>query len=145
MRAGFVDTPTGRSWSAMHARCVARSGRDSKNYRERGISVCERWSSFDNFLADMGERPPGTTLERRENDGDYTPSNCVWADGRTQHNNKRSNRWIEFGGERRTLAQWARHLGMRTNTLHMRIGVHAWPLEKAFTTPVRPRTVRGNE
>lgn len=79
---------TYRSWQMMHRRCEGYTPVHKSRYTDRGIAVCERWSSFENFLADMGEKPEGLTLDRIDNDGNYEPSNCRWADKFTQRNNR---------------------------------------------------------
>jgi hypothetical protein len=79
------------SWSAMKTRCVNEHSKDYVYYGKKGVSFCKRWLSFENFLADMGERPDGTTLDRINPYGDYEPDNCRWADAETQHSNKRKN------------------------------------------------------
>lgn len=86
---GLSYHPLHAVWLKMLDRCRRPSNPDYKNYGGRGISVCERWQSFPNFLADMGERPEGMTLERKDNDGDYCPSNCVWATRKQQRANQR--------------------------------------------------------
>jgi len=85
-------SPEYQSWHAMRARCAAKPGRKNRRYRDyvaRGIKVCQRWKSFKNFLADMGPRPPGMTLDRKNNEGNYTPRNCRWATHSEQVRNRR--------------------------------------------------------
>lgn len=83
-------SPTYRSWQNMHDRCNHRWRKCWKDYGGRGITVCERWKDFRNFLADMGERPDGMTLDRYPNqDGNYEPDNCRWATRKEQQRNLR--------------------------------------------------------
>lgn len=77
------------SWSAMKTRCTNPNHNRFEFYGGRGISYCDRWESFENFFEDMGERPEGFTLERKDGDLDYCPENCEWADYSTQNRNKR--------------------------------------------------------
>jgi len=83
------NTPEYESWSAVRARVAARSGRRFEDYAARGIACCDRWGSFESFLADMGPRPPGTSLDRIDNDGNYEPGNCRWATASQQVANRR--------------------------------------------------------
>ena len=76
----------------MIIRCESPANEQWKNYGGRGIRVCERWMEFENFIADMGPRPPGLTIERINNDGNYEPSNCKWATMSEQNRNKRNTR-----------------------------------------------------
>jgi len=82
-------TPEYRSWAAMLARVRPSTGRRARDYSERGIKVCDRWLRFENFLADMGPRPKGTSIDRINNDGNYEPSNCRWATILQQRYNRR--------------------------------------------------------
>lgn len=107
--------PRWQQWSNMMQRCGNPRHRDYHSYGGRGITVCERWSGedgFENFLLDMGERPPSSSLDRINNNEGYSPQNCRWASRQEQQNNMRSNHWIEHDGERHTLAQWARIKGV---------------------------------
>lgn len=89
---GAKASPTYASWSAMRARCNLAGRDNADRYRDKGILVCDRWDYFDNFLADMGERPAGKTLDRWPNrDGNYEPGNCRWATPQEQARNTRKN------------------------------------------------------
>jgi len=80
---------TYNSWRGMIQRCTNPNSSRYKYYGGRGITVCERWRSFANFLVDMGERPEGLKLERRDNDSSYCKNNCTWATQKEQNNNRR--------------------------------------------------------
>ena len=123
------------TWRAMLDRCENKTYREYPDYGGRGIKICERWHDFNNFYADMGKRPQNTTLDRIDNNGNYEPSNCRWANAKTQANNRRSNSLITFNGKTQTLQQWADETGIYENTISMRINHYGWSIEKALTTP----------
>lgn len=109
------------TWMDAKARTTSPTCRAYKDYGGRGITMCDRWlNSFEAFLFDMGPKPVGMTLERKDNDGPYSPDNCIWADLRTQANNKRTNRHICIDGVTKTASQWARSVGLKPSTLHNR-------------------------
>ena len=87
---------TYKTWISMNHRCRAKSGINYKNYGSRGITVCERWLVYENFLKDMGERPSTDySIDRIDNNGNYEPSNCRWATRSQQQNNKRNNKCLD--------------------------------------------------
>lgn len=89
VRHGSSGTPTYKSWAAMLARCRNENHQAFADYGGRGVAVCERWQRFENFLADMGKRPSGRTLDRIDVDGNYEPTNCRWATPAEQRRNQR--------------------------------------------------------
>lgn len=113
---GHTYTPTWNSWKAMIRRCK-RGNSKSKWYSDRGIGVCYRWKDFNNFLADMGERPYGMTLDRIDNNKGYQPDNCRWATRQMQAANKRTNVLITANGETHTANEWSRKTGIQRQTL----------------------------
>lgn len=102
--------------------------------------MCERWeSSVANFYADMGPRPsPEHSIERRNNNGGYTPENCFWGTDVDQNNNKRGNHFLIFEGRTQTVGQWARETGLEFHTITGRLR-RGWSVEEALTTPVPSR------
>jgi len=122
------------AWRNMRRRCSNPSDVSYPHYGGRGITVCERWAVYENFLADMGRRPPeARTLDRINNEEGYSPGNCRWTDWKTQMSNKRDNVFYEAHGLRMTAAQWAEKLGIGTDTLWRRLNVYKMPLEKALS------------
>ena len=109
-------------WAAMKSRCLNVQNPQFNNYGERGIKVCDRWlNSFENFLFDMGKCPPGLTIDRIDNDGDYEPGNCRWATMTQQSRNKRNNIWITINGETKVLTDWCNELDICRMTVSKRI------------------------
>jgi hypothetical protein len=139
---GGRPTPTYESWVAMHTRCTNPKHPKFRLYGGRGITVCERWASFEAFLADMGERPKGTTLDRIDNDRGYERGNCRWATDSEQNSHRSNNHLVKFTGVTCTLAEWARRTGLLKSTIRMRLA-SGWDVERALTTPARPKKTNG--
>lgn len=121
-------------WSGMHARCNDPANPAYKNYGGRGIAVCQRWDDYAKFCTDMGERPPGYCLERKNNDAGYSPDNCVWATRTEQSRNRRGLVQVTIDGETHPLSVWVERFGIVSyGTAHRRI-VMGWGTEAAIKT-----------
>lgn len=124
------------SWYSMKDRCYNERCNNFKNYGARGILVCDSWLfSFEHFLADMGYRPEGLTLERINNDGGYQPDNCRWATRAEQRVNQRTCNYLELDGERKPLRLFAREYGISEATLYQRLK-RGMSVREALTTPI---------
>lgn len=133
----YNQSTTFSIWCSMLARCNNKKSNAYKDYGGRGITVCKRWESFENFLEDMGERPSKEyTLDRKENNNGYYKENCRWADWVVQANNRRNNRYFTLNGKTQTMSQWADELGLKRTTVFNRLK-RGWPIEKALTTPIK--------
>jgi hypothetical protein len=130
-------TRTYRLWEAMHRRCSMPSQQSYPLYGGRGIRVCDRWRSFESFLADMGECPEQGSLDRINGDGHYEPGNCRWASQKQQQRNRRGNRLIEHDGVTATVAEWAERTGVPSATIRARIDRYGWSAGQALTAPHR--------
>jgi hypothetical protein len=136
---GMSYSPEYRAWQAMRQRCLNSKCESYKDYGARGIAICDRWSSFQSFYSDMGPRPsPKHSIDRRDNDGNYEPSNCTWSTKVRQSNNRRDNRRVAFNGRTQACADWAREIGIKPATLYDRLFVYGWPVEKAMTPKYFP-------
>lgn len=129
--AGGKNSPMYALWSHMKDRCLNENNTRYKSYGGRGITVCERWMDFQNFLSDMGERPEGMTLDRIDNDKGYSPDNCRWATNKQQQRNKTNNKLITYKGETKTLADWADDLGLDYYRVLQRM-FNGWEFEDAI-------------
>jgi hypothetical protein len=127
-------TSTYAVWRSMLSRCTNPNAKDYPRYGGRGITVCDRWRVFENFLADMGPRPDGLTLERENGARGYEPGNCKWATPTAQARNRSSNVLVTHGGHTATVAEWAERTGLERKTLEYRLRA-GWPAERALSTP----------
>jgi hypothetical protein len=126
-------------WTSMRGRCKdTKSEAVARRYHNRGIRVCRRWDSFENFLKDMGPKPsPKHTIERKNNDRGYCPSNCRWATQMEQNRNKCTNVFVSAFGESKVAADWMKDPRCRAPS-EWSIGDRirkGWPHKKAIVTP----------
>lgn len=136
---GLIKSAEYGVWSGMLSRCRSPNNQAWHHYGGRGIKVCERWLEFVNFLADMGPRPtPLHTIERRDNNGHYEPSNCYWATVKQQARNRRTNVNLTLNGVTMCALDWDEHLGFGRLTVLNRLRI-GWTVERALTTPAIKR------
>lgn len=126
-------SPEYRAWDAMKSRCRNPKNKHFAHYGGRGISICARWlSSFENFFADMGNRPSAKhSLDRIDNDGNYEPSNCRWATSTTQIRNRSNSVRLSVNGEYLTQAEMSERFGIPFSTLRARIA-RGWSIERSI-------------
>jgi hypothetical protein len=123
-------------WCDMRARCEKPRHKAFANYGGRGIAVCDRWQTFANFVADMGQRPAGMTIERRDNSVGYSPENCCWASRQEQNSNRRNCIYVSPGV---TLKEYCRRAGLPYRAIVKRIQDRGWPLALAISAPAGTR------
>ncbi len=142
---GFRRTPFYKSWSSMKERCNNRNSIAFTNYGGRGIRVCERWLSFENFMQDMYESYQlhvqvfglkNTTLERVDVNKNYNKQNCRWATNEEQSRNRRNNVLLTFNKKTQCMAAWADEVNIGASVIYKRLK-RGWSVEKALTTPVK--------
>lgn len=126
---GMKGTPTYNTWCAMKQRCCYKRNKQFADYGGRGIKVCDRWMVFVNFLADMGERPNGMSIERENTDGNYEPGNCRWATMAEQQRNRRTTIKVERGGRIQCIKDWCDELNLNVDQVYGRIRRGAAPEE----------------
>lgn len=123
-------------WCSMLARCNNPNTKAFKDYGGRGVTVCRRWLKFENFLVDMGEKPEGLTLDRKNNNKNYSKRNCRWVTRKDQNRNRRSNIHLTHKGKTKLLVEWAELLGFSRSALYHRYD-RGWPVDRILTQPQR--------
>lgn len=125
--------------NAMKHRCYSKKNKSYHHYGGRGITICDEWLNdpreFVNWANENGYEH-GLTIDRINVNGNYEPSNCRWVTPKRQGNNTRVNVNITFNGETHTLHEWSEILGIPYQTLHYRVRIAKWDIEKALTKPV---------
>jgi len=137
-------------WVKMRRRCYDSGHPSNKWYRSAGIKVCRKWlynaEAFVTYLREnLPSKPKGFSLDRIDNKKNYEPGNLRWATHAEQQSNKRNNRYYTFQGQRKTIDQWARALGMSKNTLHTRLTVQKLDCATAATRPLSQRCKPKNQ
>ena len=124
-------------WQGMKHRCFNQNDKEYKNYGGRGITVCDRWrNSFENFLHDMGNVPRGMSIERINNEKNYSPENCKWATRKEQANNKRNNVKLKFGGASYGINDVAELTNINRKCIENRV-YQGWTTPEVIFTPYR--------
>lgn len=122
-------------WASMIQRCTNPNHAQFKDYGGRGITVCQRWRDFANFIADMGPRPPLTMLERVKNHKGYSPANCRWATNIEQARNTRTTVFVTINRQRKPVPEWCEMYGVNRSTVYKRVKRSGWTWQRAITTP----------
>ena len=128
-------------WSGMKQRCFDKKCSSYRYYGNRGITVCKEWLEFENFYRDMGDRPAGMTLERKDNNKGYSKDNCIWATYETQANNKRNNILLSYNGVKLNITQWSKILNIPAQTIRARLK-QGWSVNKALSEPNKPTPIK---
>lgn len=129
---GYTHTRIYRIWHGMLSRCSDKADvKKRRNYFDKGITVCDKWKKFENFLEDMGHPGELQSIDRINGNKGYEPGNCRWADSKTQANNTSANHVLTIGGVSRTIAQWSEETGTKPNTIVWRVR-RGWPHELAI-------------
>ena len=131
---GHFGTPIYFVWNMMRQRCTNPRNKSYKNYGAKGITVCDRWQHFANFLEDMGERPSNHTLDRIDNAKGYSPENCRWVSWEAQQRHRTNNHMIECDGRIQCLEAWAKEVHLDHKTISYRLN-KGWPPKEAIFTP----------
>ena len=136
VKHGMESTRVYGVWKSMIQRCRDVNCKAYKNYGGRGISVCDRWTNFSNFYDDIGDIPYGMTIDRKDNSGNYEPSNVRLTSRKQQNNNRRDNIIIDHAGAKMTLAEWSDSSGVPYKTLFYRVRIAGWDFSRAISEPV---------
>lgn len=138
-KAIYSRHPIYMSWMNMRQRVKNPNRPDYKYYGGRGIKIDPKWDKFESFIKDMGMPPEGYTLDRIDNSKNYCKENCKWSSRKEQSNNRDYNAFVSFNGKTQSVGKWAAEINLEitTKNLYKRIFTRHWPIEKAFTQPLK--------
>ena len=138
-QSGFGKTQVYRAWRSMRERCLNPRIKHFRNYGGRGITVCERWNSFELFFTDIGHPPSKKhSLDRIDNNGPYCPENVRWATKSQQMNNRRNSRYLTHNGITETISEWSRIIKLTRQVICYRLE-NGWSTAEALTTAVHEK------
>ena len=139
IKHGMSKSDLYKKWSGMKSRCYNKKESNYYLYGKRGIKICEEWlNSFESFYnwAINNGYSKGLSIDRINVNGSYEPNNCRWVTWNQQQNNKRTNHYLEYNGQKHTISEWARITGIKRATIWARINISKWTIEKALTKEV---------
>ena len=130
---GMYGTPLYQRWKTMRDRTSDFNNTKRADYKDRGITVCDRWNDFANFAEDMGPTfSSDLWLERIDNERGYEPDNCRWATPKEQARNRRNNHYLEVNGLTLTIQEWGERLGVNPDNISQRLTRQGWTVEQAL-------------
>lgn len=132
--SGVGISSTYKSWYGMVRRCTDETYNVYEQYGAKGVTVCDRWLNFKNFLSDMGERPDGHTIDRVDGTKGYSPDNCRWSTYKEQTANRHNTLYVTYNDERKPLALLCREANLAYGMVFARIFKSGWSVERALTT-----------
>jgi hypothetical protein len=132
---GMCNTPEHETWHSMGQRCNNKKHKNYKDYSGRGITICKEWKKFENFFKDMGIRPKGASLDRKDNNKGYCKENCKWSTPKEQALNRRNNNVMALGEKSLCQSQWSDNLGFGRTVIGKRLK-NGWSKERALTVPL---------
>lgn len=134
IRHGKSHTRVHNIWCGILTRCDNPNFKFFHNYGGRGITICDRWRVFEKFYEDMGDPPPGFSIERIDCDGNYCPENCIWVHPKKQYLNKRKTRRFSYKGKMLTTNEISELTGVKSKLIYERICHRDWDVERAAET-----------
>jgi len=133
LKHGQTGSPTHLTWCSMRDRCNNSAPEQYKRFGGAGISVSPHWDTFEQFYKDMGNRPEGLHLIRKDTSKNYSKKNCFWGELTSQTTNRKTNHFLTYQNHTRTISEWSKIVGIPASTIWSRIEKHNWSIEKSLT------------